>query len=84
MYPDVQMKKQGLLTALLAECTGVRVQQDWRPLNPTLLFILYCTVHCAKKKCALVNIFGSVAGITGYDGKGSPIIFTEYSRFAKQ
>jgi hypothetical protein len=45
MYPDVQMKKQGLLTALLAECTGVRVQQDWRPLNQTLLFILYCTVE---------------------------------------
>jgi hypothetical protein len=39
--------------------------------------------HCAKKKCALPNIFGSVAGITRYDGKGSPIIFTEYSRFAK-
>jgi hypothetical protein len=31
----------GLLTqALLAEWTGVQVQQDWRPLNQTLLFIL--------------------------------------------
>jgi hypothetical protein len=62
--------------------------QSYLPLRgwlamPAVRRVLLPGVHCAKKKCALVNIFGSVAGITGYDGKGSPIIFTEYSRFAK-
>jgi hypothetical protein len=62
MYPDVQMKKQGLLTALLAGCTGgVRVQQDWRPLNKTLLFILYCTVELIQKNQHELCLIGNQA-----------------------
>jgi ribosomal protein L29 len=39
---------QGLLIALLAEWMGVRVQQDWRQLNQTLLFKMYCRIISIK------------------------------------